>query len=83
MENIKVSGNIANQTAELGVLGCINTINKDVTRIVFTAAYTVTFVIAVVGNSLTIHIVRTYKDMIKVGEICLESRTYDTCRNVY
>ena len=62
MENITgVSDNVTNET-----LGCLNEINKNATKIGFTVAYVVIFIIAVVGNSLTIYIVRTYKDMPKV-----------------
>ena len=66
MENLTGTGdNTTNQTTDIG---CLNTINRDATRIGFTIAYCVVFVIAIVGNSLTIYIVRTHKDMPKVSE---------------
>lgn len=64
MENLTVvNNNMTNQTKDLN---CIVEINKNATKIGFTAAYCIIFIIAVVGNSLTIYIVRTYKDMPKV-----------------
>ena len=64
MENItSLRNTTTNQTAEKY---CITEINRASIRTGFTIAYCLVFVVAVVGNSFTIYVVRTYKDMPKV-----------------